>query len=279
MAKRKRILTEKKINEKLKKKHGSGKGKDYIPWLKVADVASRGVSLKTYSLNSQRIHHCLSRLESKYFYILEWSDDLTDIREQLNLDFEETQSIAKELGIKHPTDPRYKIPQPITTDFVLTLRDSSTLSARTVKYRNDLRSKRVLEKFEIEKVYWARRNVSWGIVTEDSIDENFVNNIIWVRKAKSLRFIDGLDINDVIRIEAMLRFEIYNNNTLQKDICSKVSSLLNFNHGLILYAIRFLIANKIWKVNMYIPINEYSILELEEVNLEKLFNMQEEFNA
>ena len=39
-----------------------------------------------------------------------------------------------------------------------------------VKYAKDLASERVMEKFEVERVYWSSRGVDWGVVTEHEID-------------------------------------------------------------------------------------------------------------
>ena len=41
--------------------------------------------------------------------------------------------------------------------------------ARTVKMKDELLKERVLEKFEIEREYWQRRDIDWGIVTEEEI--------------------------------------------------------------------------------------------------------------
>ncbi|MGU7859640.1 TnsA endonuclease N-terminal domain-containing protein, partial [Streptococcus suis] len=84
------------------------------------------------------------------------------------LPIEETIIIANELGIKHPTDLKSGEPIVMTTDFLVTTRNNTEVKkfARTLKYKNELMDKRVLEKFEIERVFWERQEVDWGIVTE-----------------------------------------------------------------------------------------------------------------
>ena len=56
----------------------------------------------------------------------------------------------------------------MTTDFLITVGNviHSDNVARTIKYRDKLESVRVMEKFEIERIYWANHDVDWGIVTE-----------------------------------------------------------------------------------------------------------------
>ncbi len=49
--------------------------------------------------------------------------------------------------------------------------------ARTVKSSKELEDKRVIEKFEIEREYWKRKNIDWGIVTEKDIPAEMADNI------------------------------------------------------------------------------------------------------
>ena len=277
MAKRKRALTENTIKKRKKEGRCTGDGKDYIPWIKVQDIASLGVSLKTFSYETNRQHHLLSRLESQFYYIVEWSDRITDIKEQYVLDMDETIEIANELRIKHPKDPITKVLSPMSTDFLLVenIDGKQKSIARTVKYVKDLRKKRVLEKFDIERIYWQRRNIDWGIVTENDINPVLVQNIIWVRKAKTLMGIDDLNIDLIIQIELELRNKIYRNNISISKISSIIDTFYFLETGTSLFVVRFLIANKIWRVNMYEPINNPdSIITLQDINLNILYAMK-----
>src|SRR5699024_850271 len=49
---------------------------------------------------------------------------------------------------------------------------------------------RVLEKFEIERVYWERRGISWGIVTEEEIDKTVARNISYIHDYFDIRNYD-----------------------------------------------------------------------------------------
>ena len=111
-----------------------------------------------------RQYEFLSDLERDYFYLLEFSDVVDDIREQYPLlQMEETLLISE----GHPIDPRTQEPIVMTTDFIVTTNgNKNTNVARTIKYKNDLANERVLEKFEIERVYWERQGIDWVIVTE-----------------------------------------------------------------------------------------------------------------
>lgn len=168
--------------KRLREGRGQGRGADYKPWLDVQQVPSLGLSERIRGWKSNRVHHLFSQLEVNYFYALEWSESVTDIREQYpQRPLDETLDIAQACGFTHPTAPsreyarplRYRTTQPIvmTTDFLVTVGQSMGVTeiARTVKPSGKLQEKRILEKFEIERRYWENRNISWGIVTEHEI--------------------------------------------------------------------------------------------------------------
>jgi len=93
---------------KLKQGRGQGHGKDYCPFLTVRDLGSMGLSHRYKGWKTDRVHHLLSNNEKRYFFCLEWSPFVVDIREQFPLPLAETLEIALRLGIKHPTHPKTK---------------------------------------------------------------------------------------------------------------------------------------------------------------------------
>lgn len=142
---------------------GTGHGLFYKPWLRARDVPSNGFVNRIFGWKTKRRHEFMSNLEACYFYLLEWSPLVSDAREQFPLNRDETLSIAKESGIKHPTIPGIGEAAVMTTDFLvdITINGSTTEHARTIKPGQHLASKRILEKFEIERRYWLRRKVDY----------------------------------------------------------------------------------------------------------------------
>lgn len=252
MAKRKRENSEKQ-NEK-KKKEGRGLGilSDYMPWINIHDFPSKGISPRTKGWKTNREHHFLSQLELKYFFLLEWSEQVFDIREQFPLHLEETLALAKNLKIVHP--PRSNPSQPLvmTTDFLITINlpIGSKEVARTVKYSTDLKSKRVLEKFEIERQYWTRRNISWGIVTEKDIDSVLADNI----KAIHALFDIGEkypDLTPSIIDEAKhLMTELLNKEMPICEIAKICDEKLSLPPGQSLTIAQYLVASRQWKIDL-----------------------------
>lgn len=71
----------------------------------------------------------------------------------------------------------------MTTDFYIEVQKGMGVEyqARTIKPSNQLNSQRTIEKLEIERQYWERRKISWGIVTERDIPLEIVKNLKWIR--------------------------------------------------------------------------------------------------
>lgn len=260
MAKRKYSVDERTIARRLKEGRGSGFGKDYKPWIYVHDIPSKGISTRVNGWKTDRLHHLLSNLELQYFYILEFSSIVTDIREQYPLERNKTRSIAERIRYKHPTDPSTQTPIVMTTDFLVTIKQSGKFveQARTIKYSNDLSSKRTLEKLEIERVYWLEENIDWGIVTEKDIDPVIADNVSWLYEYKNLSALNPLTHKDVGHIHKFLVPNIISNRQIPlRDLTNACDDKLGYSNSLgsSLSVVRYLIANKRLKVDMKIPLN------------------------
>ncbi len=147
---------EKKIEQRIKEGRGQGEGAGYIPWIKVGEFGSKGRSHRLLGIKTGRMHHFFSDLEAKYFYLLEWSEDVVDIREQFPLfPVSDTERLAAELRVRHPKVVGSGISNVMTTDFLITTRRENViaLEARSVKYSRDLENPRIMEKQSIEKEY------------------------------------------------------------------------------------------------------------------------------
>ena len=105
---------------------------------------------------------------------------------------QETVVIAHELGLKHPTDPETQKPVEMTTDFLLTVDKGEGFVefARTIKMKDELLKERVIEKFEIERVYWEGRQIDWGIVKKLEIPKEMARNISYIHDYYSLERYD-----------------------------------------------------------------------------------------
>ena len=82
MAKHRRTWNNSIFNKYLSEGRGQGFGAVYTPWLCIQDFPSLGMVSRVSGATTGRIHHLMSNLELSLFYLLDWSDDVIDIREQ-----------------------------------------------------------------------------------------------------------------------------------------------------------------------------------------------------
>jgi len=179
MAKRSRAWNKSIYERFLKEGRGQDEGPSYRPWISVHDFSSQGTVSRIAGHKTGRVHHFLSRNELNYFYQLEWSDKVLDIREQYPLfDIALAADIARRAGISYPRDNVSGFPYVMTCDFMITTREG--LKARTVKHTTELSNPRTIEKLEIERRYWASQDIDWRIVTEREIPVRMCRNIAWL---------------------------------------------------------------------------------------------------
>lgn len=211
MSKRETGWTENKIAKYQKEKRGQGELNNYKPWLTTQDVPSEGRNHRFMGWKTNREHQFFSDLEFKYLCLVDWADDVIDIREQYPLDRMVTMKIAEDLGFKHPSDPKTGTPIVMTTDFLLTVRIDNRLvyKARTIKPSNKLNEENIIKKFELERIYWERKGVDWGIVTEKEMPSPIVDNLKFLRNSYLL---DGkLNIKEFLAEWVYFRGELLQN--------------------------------------------------------------------
>ena len=256
MAKHRVQWSFKTYHRRIKEGRGQGVLSEYKPWITIHDLASRGVVSRALGLKTGRIHHLLSRNETAYFFILDASDKVVDIREQYPLlGVDETVRIAREAGIRHPRDPKSLYPYVLTSDFVITTKTG--ICVRSVKETDELADRRVREKLEIERRYWAERNVDWKIVTEDVIDFQKARNLEWLRKGTYLKQMlpDAFDEEEVLSYF----LGIYENSCLPVcDIAALTEKKFSLEEGAGILAYQRLILGNRIGVDLALPMDTVS---------------------
>lgn len=272
MAKRKRLQN---IEALIKEGRGNGIGSEYKPWIKIQDIASKGRVTRVKGIKTNRQHELFSDMETNYFYILDFANDVIDIREQYPLlPIEDTMDIAMELGIKHPIDPKSGEPIVMTSDFLITLKCNNNYIelARTIKSKDDLMNKRILEKFEIERMYWKKKDIDWGIVTGEEIDKRISHNISFVHGYRRLENIDSflqissLEIQDLV-YEFIKR--IIDSKRSMRSIASEFDDDMLLKKGSGLSIFKYLIINKIIDIDITKEIDINKNIEIRRVSEEK----------
>jgi hypothetical protein len=255
MARRKNRFTKAAHERRLKEGRGQGDGVNYRPYIYVQDFSSLGQSNRDFGSTTGRQHDLFSKWEHRVYVVFDQSG-LYDIKEQFPHPLEISIEIARQCGIRHPTDRWTKEPTPITTDLLLKipLPIGSKYVARSVKYCKYLSRPRVIEKLELDRRCCERLTKDWGIITERDIDPEFVRNLLWAYKFRNINTLYPLTQDEVWRAS-----EALTSTVLAKDIPLCEAALLSdqflgFHNGTCLRLARHLIASRQWRVNLSSPI-------------------------
>ena len=134
--------------------------------------------------------------------------------------------------------------------------------ARSIKQSSELEKSRVREKLEIERRYWAERDVEWRIVTEKEIDLQKARNLEWIYRAwKYTEMLpDGADCE---RIEAFF-LDIYNRTEVPiAEIARQTEERFALRAGLGLTTFQHMILENRIKLDLRLPIDLVSARPVE----------------
>ena len=170
----------------IKEGRGQGHGSAYRPWLSVQQVLSCGHAHKILGLKTGRLHHVLSDLEAACLTVLEFDQDVVDIREQYPLlPSESTHQAALRLGLRHPMQRGTTVPCVLSSDFCVDVRSDRCRAHETaiaVKYTADLSDRRTRERLAIEREANLMADRQWSLFTEQTIPTTVLHNLKWLRR-------------------------------------------------------------------------------------------------
>ena len=206
MGKRRYAFTENKTVKYILEGRGTGSGADYLPWLRVQDLPSRGRSHRVWGILTQRVHHLLSDGEWKCFLRFEADRCTRDIREQFPLSRRETMQIAHTLGIRHPTTLD-GTPYVMTTDFMVRkeVNGARIIEPHSFKYSTEKLTKRQKDLLKIAEVYYEKRGLRLRHTDESFFCDSLIQSFDSVR---SLHSLEGLDVTGAVE-PATLAEELY----------------------------------------------------------------------
>lgn len=252
-----RFKTQADIDRYVAQGYGQGEGSNYKPWLRVQDVKSHGKSQKVLGKKTNRVHHLLSGIEYGYFHVLEFSEQVLDIREAYPLfPNEQALDIASQLGIRYPKYSGSQLNFVMTTDFLITLNEpdgKTSFAARPVKPDSDLfpcdKLERMIEKLELEKALLHAQGISnWKLVTEKTVGAVLIENLIWLKPTKN---IERQYLNADLQLQFMGALEHYANGErkLSSHIRAAASSCrIPYTAGILLF--KYLIFNKFIRMDI-----------------------------
>ncbi len=252
------------INRFLKEKRGQGAGKDYKPWLQIQDISSKGRSTRIFGQTTSRVHHLLSDLQLNYFYLLEFDEEVTDIREQYPLlDFHDQNIPMDDDLAKKLFDSKTQVPHIFTVSFLVTRKGKdgeSFYQARVIKQSQELEKKATLQRLELQRRYFEKKGIDFGIVTEREINKQLARNIGWALNSYDIQDYPHLTSNMAILKADMLSYISDPSETFQR-IFSRLERNYQLNEGLGLILFKHLIATKEVKMDLSKKINLSKKLE------------------
>jgi len=257
------------INRFLKEKRGQGTGKDYKPWLLVQDIASKGRSTRIFGHTAQRVHHMLSDLQLYYFYLLEFDDNVTDIREQSPLlDFYDMNIQVDEELTKKLFDSKTQVPHIFTASFLVTRKRENGehyYQARIIKQSQELEKNATLQRLELQRRYFEKKGIDFGIVTEKEINKQLARNIGWALNSFDIQDYSSLTMNLPHLKRDMVQYLSNKSDTFQ-GIFSRLEKGYSLDEGLGLILFKHLIAKK--EVSMDLSKKIYLTNKIENYHVE-----------
>jgi hypothetical protein len=193
MAKHRYAMDEAKIERFLREGRGQGRLADYKPFLTIQDVPSTGRASRCLGRHTERLHHLLSDIEAACFLMLDWEDNVIDIREAFPLDRAITRRIAQQMGITHPKDPKTKVDIVVTIDFLVDIQMSGRRECIGIsaKPASDLNDDRVVEKQELERRACIESvTPTWYAFTDRNVPKIRVKTLRWLTEMYSLKGVE-----------------------------------------------------------------------------------------
>ncbi|WP_409346944.1 TnsA endonuclease C-terminal domain-containing protein [Paenibacillus sp. MBLB4367] len=230
---------------------GQGVGSGYKPWTTVRDGFTLGFSHRVKGWKTRRLHHFLSNLELSFFYLLEWSEKVMDIREKYPLlPIDNTVDVARRFQLTHPFDNKTGEPVVLTTDFLVEIKlDHGTkLIAFSVKYEKSKTSSKV--RTFLERTYWHEKGIEFRVITENDIPRTSMRNIERLHPTKDVTFAPRGAADRMAEIESVLYSKMHKSDTAWANACRETDEKLGLDVGTSLWAVKHLIANRYWLIDI-----------------------------
>lgn len=227
--------------------------KEYVPGIKIQDFAPRGRVSRIKGKTTNRVHHLLSDLETNVFYLIDFQEKITDIKEHYPLlDLHEVVDDLSDIKLEKFKNKKTCEEYIFTTTFVITLKGNGEEKYLALSVRNETELYRdlLLEKLEVERRYWNKKGIRWSVITNKDIPMTKVNNIKWL-------YLGDINIKyeEEGYIKEVMVSKISRNECSIKEILDNVDKELSLPIGTALVLLKRMIISKEIIVDLYEPIN------------------------
>jgi hypothetical protein len=200
------VFDEAKTLKHLTQGRGTGAGKEYVPWLRIQDLPSRGRSHRVTSILDGHVHHLLSDGEYAALMMFEADSRTRAVREQWPLlpRLDSTRAAAA-IGVRHPVTLD-GTPYVLTIDFYVTSCDSTGLVYRpyTFKHSFDDLTPRQREVIDIQREFFRRQGQELELIDERWLDQTLVRHWDDVRYCYHLQGLAGTSHVSLTAVASML---------------------------------------------------------------------------
>lgn len=245
---------EEKLQRYIKEGRGQGEYESYKGFTQIHDFGSLGRSSRIRTWKCNRVVHLLSDIETRYFYLTEFDDSILQVKEHVPLmNYEDVVGEQEDIDISKFKDKQSGFPYILTTTFLITVKgsDGNTYDvARSVKASHELEKKTVIERFELIRRYFEKKEVNWGLVTQKEIPLVKAKNIEWIHPARFLEETTDFSKGDISYLTKILMESFYKNTKVIREITSSFDAQLNLEAGSGLLLFKHLLATKQIKIDM-----------------------------
>lgn len=245
---------EEKLQRYIKEGRGQGEYESYKGFTQIHDFGSLGRSSRIRTWKCNRVVHLLSDIESRFFYLTEYNDSILQVKEHFPLyDFENVVGEQEDIDIRKFKDKQSGFPYILTTTFLISVKgkDGNIFDvARSVKASHELEKKTVIERFELIRRYFEKKEVNWGLVTQKEIPLIKAKNIEWIHPARFLEETTDFSKDDISYLTQILMESFYKNTRTIREITSSFDAQLNLEAGSGLLLFKHLLAIKQIMIDM-----------------------------
>lgn len=249
MARRRVEYSIKACEKWLAQGRGKGAKETYKPWVRIGEFSSRGVSTAIPGIKTKRIHELMSGIETRAFLVSEFNKTVIDIREQFPLfPLDHIVALAKQADITYPFVRGE--PFTLTTDLLLTRRVNDVVSylAIAVKPTSELKKKAVIDKLELERLWWNSLGIDWILCTEKDLSQSVEDNLTWASQEFRAQECDYESIDDRVLSPYLSNFEP--RRYLISDLILQIAETLNLS----LEESKVILCKAIWEQHVLIDL-------------------------
>lgn len=176
----------KSYKKRIEEERCKGYGSSYVPFIKATEAKGLATTSIIPDPIEERQIHCLSSIETNFYYHLRYDPTVVHIREQFLLDTGIMNAIAEEYGVNcgkyYTTD--FLVDHADGTQRAYSVKGSTMIfdeNNRIYKGRKNKYYSMILRQ-DMERIYWESQDIAFSIVTKEDLNPYLPANMTNVMK-------------------------------------------------------------------------------------------------